>query len=81
MNHKKKDIEAAEEYAIANYGVKYAYTSFLAGCEHKQKDVDELVEALFHLTAAQNGPPLIREQEYWQESYNKANELIEKYKR
>ena len=47
----------------------------------KQEEINELVQALDNLFTAQNGPPLVREQKYWQSCMDKAYELIQKHKK
>jgi hypothetical protein len=79
-SHNEETLKAAEEYAFHNEGLNTGLESaFLAGCECKQKDIDDLFEALYDLVIAQNGPPLEREREFWQSAYDKANELIHKH--
>lgn len=46
MKHSDKDIQAAKEYYLDISNEFDNEISFLAGCEHKQKAVDELVEGL-----------------------------------
>lgn len=84
MKHSEETIKAAEEFTLRNSPViceERVKAAFIAGYEHAQNDIQELVEALENLMCAQNGPPLIREQEYWQQCMDKANELIQKHRR
>lgn len=48
MIHKQEDIDAAEAFAKDWVAPKQVVKLFLAGIEHKQREVDELVEALMY---------------------------------
>lgn len=78
MKHSDKDIEAADAYAGQFNNPTYeqnAFKAFLAGLEHKQKDVDELVEALEESTV------VIKAFNFRHTRIEKNNKLIQKHKR
>lgn len=75
MKHSDKDIQAAKKFADKFEFTKEAFAGrygFLAGCEHKQKEVDELVEGL---------QQALRFVKSSREDYDELQELIQKYKR
>lgn len=81
MKHSDKDIEAANNYVTRNSPVLHAgtgYQCFLAGLEHKQKDVDELVEALENMTRYHEK---MASWDKGDNGYYKAKKLIQKHKR
>jgi hypothetical protein len=46
MTHKQEDIDAAKKYAKDWVAPKVIANIFLAGIEHKQKEVDEFLEVI-----------------------------------
>lgn len=89
MKHSNKDIQAADVYAgqFNRFNREQsAYKDFIAGCEHKQKEVDELIRNIENLNHKMDA--------YWNDSNKRDSlakniceaqresyELIQKYKR
>lgn len=84
MKHSDKDIEAADAYAGQFNNPTYeqnAFKAFLAGLEHKQKDVDELVEALDYANHAIRMLIASKPMRDIDETLTHQDKLIQKHKR
>lgn len=77
-----EQITAENPYNEENHEPEsYAETIAYMYASQFEAQRDELVEALDNLMCAQNGPPLATEKQYWQSCMDKAEELIQKYKK
>lgn len=45
----------------------------------KFSEVDEMLAAMQDLMYEQNGPPLVRRQEYWQKAYNECDRTLTRF--
>jgi threonine dehydrogenase-like Zn-dependent dehydrogenase len=92
MTHSDKDIEAAKEYAVGKSSAvvfqEAHINDFLAGCEHKQKEVDEKQQEIDELVWALEKGKLMMENiieiyksTHPEEGIELYEQLIQKHKR